>query len=652
MIRYNTSGFAIMLAFRRTGSVFPSAGALALIPATVSGVLTWFKTHHADAIPEGFFPSAEEYSLFQTFSWVLGFILVFRTSQAYTRYWEGAQLLHTVTSEWFDACAQCSAFALVSENSKEDILAFIGTLIRLFSLLHCSALQQVSVMEDDKFVIIDPQHLNSELRARLRQFEESRTQEDRRQRTEVIFMWITKYILNATKTGMITTAPPIVTRSFQELNAGMQAMSRMVTITDTPFPFPYAHMIAVLLVVSMVLTPLVVAAKASHFGWSFLFTFVAVCMQWSVNLIAAEIEQPFGDDVNDFNLRDAQDDFNESLMLLANPKNVFPMPRAVAFDSSEENSHHRLSLSKLQCSLSLESFQLDSMSDQGKGRPSMISTKAKELSEALKKRSSTHGASRWKSKRETVAATQLKVLPDEGDHLKTSLTQKIKRKIDSLRILVASGNSSESWDMDAEPQRQSRWSGRERTKNKSEAIRSGLDATASRRSDSGPASPRIQSRQESPRVPSKSSIRSSSGGGAKAVAFVDDIDDQVHEDESFKPCLDGPTEDTVISERVDGIELSDIAGDVGHASSSGQDSFDLEKQLTDADEQTRISCDAGPNVTLETGFSRKGLDDMTMPQDGVHEDRYCAALPLPDCADHVAYFQGWTRELAGVKSIR
>merc|ERR1719487_244248 len=69
-------------------------------------------------MPEGFFLSSEEYSLFQTFSWVLGFILVFRTSQAYTRYWEGAQLLHSVTAEWYDACAQCTAFASTSGQSK------------------------------------------------------------------------------------------------------------------------------------------------------------------------------------------------------------------------------------------------------------------------------------------------------------------------------------------------------------------------------------------------------------------------------------------------------------------------------------------------------------------------------------------------------
>lgn len=347
MIHYDQGRFALMLAFKMKGSVLPTAALMAIGPAIAAAILTIVKNTYGEELPIWFFATGEEYSIYQGFSWVLGFILVFRTSQAYTRYWEGAQLLHAVTAEWYDACAQCTAFASTSEKPREEVEAFSGTLIRLFSLLHCSALQQISVMEDDKFLVIDAKHLSSEIRSGLCRFEHCRTQEDRRQRTEVIFLWITRFILKNMKTGMVNSPPPIVTRAFQELNSGMTALNRMVTITDTPLPLPYVQVIALLLICSMVLTPFVVAAKASHWVWASIFTFVAICMQWGINLIAAEIEQPFGDDDNDFDLSEAQTDFNDSLLLLVDSQVCWCMPEGLPISATGDDVEGRLSISNL-----------------------------------------------------------------------------------------------------------------------------------------------------------------------------------------------------------------------------------------------------------------------------------------------------------------
>lgn len=342
MIRYDGGRYQLSLVLQIGGSVFPDAAALAAGPAIIAAVFSWLLTNYPEWFPEGSYPSEKEFSLFSTFSWVVGFILVFRTSQSYGRYWEGAQLLHAVTTEWYDACAQIIGFAAASCKNDEELKAFSGTTIRLFSILHCSALQQVTVMNDDRFHVIDAKGLDKDLRRFLRNYDLTGTQEERRQKTEIIFQWITRFVLEAINYGTITTPPPIVTRAFQELNSGMTALNRMMTVTDTPFPFPYVQMISMLLLIYMLLTPFIIAPQASHWAWSGLFTFVAVFTQWAINLIASEIEQPFGDDLNDFDLWEIQDEMNSSLLLLMEPSTQ-AVPKAIPIN---EKSTHRLSVSQ------------------------------------------------------------------------------------------------------------------------------------------------------------------------------------------------------------------------------------------------------------------------------------------------------------------
>merc|ERR1719460_2733179 len=81
------------------------------------------------------------------FSFVVGFLLVFRTSQAYTRFWEGATMVHNMRTEWFDACSSLIAFTHgAKDQEKADVLRHV--IVRLFSLLHACALQDIAVLEE------------------------------------------------------------------------------------------------------------------------------------------------------------------------------------------------------------------------------------------------------------------------------------------------------------------------------------------------------------------------------------------------------------------------------------------------------------------------------------------------------------------------
>lgn len=313
MITYIDTYCGIGLLFRRSGSVFASASLLALGPALLTVILRVGTIYLFPEVQDTF-PSESLSRLYNTFTWVFGFVLVFRTGVAYNRYWDGQNLLKVMTTEWYDACAQITCFAETSINQGADpasVHSFQNGLVRLFSLLHCLALQHIAEMEDESFEVIDLSGMDPEPLHGLNVIH------DPMDKATVVFQWIQRLTLEAANAKIIQTPPPILSRSFQEMNAGMVALSQMSAITFTPFPFPYAQMIGAALVIHWLLTPLLFGTWLEvHIVWSGIFAFISVFALCALNLIAVEIEQPFGDDPNDLDVAGAQNELNRSLLLL------------------------------------------------------------------------------------------------------------------------------------------------------------------------------------------------------------------------------------------------------------------------------------------------------------------------------------------------
>jgi hypothetical protein len=136
----------------------------------------------------------------------------------------------------------------------------------------------------------------------------------------VLVQWIQQMILYNLGTGVIPTPPPIVSRVFQDLSQGVVTLNNVRKISETPFPFPYAQTLSTLIVLHAAITPLVFAIWTENEYWAALFTFTAVFLFSTINFIAAEIEQPFGDDANDIVLADLQSKFNNILVTMLSPQ--------------------------------------------------------------------------------------------------------------------------------------------------------------------------------------------------------------------------------------------------------------------------------------------------------------------------------------------
>jgi predicted membrane chloride channel (bestrophin family) len=131
------------LLFAHRGSVVPGASLRALPSAFLSVIIGIY-------IPEGLEWMDSGQVLTTTQVWtaatgVLLFLLTFRTNKAYSRFWQGTTLLHQMWGEWFDAASCLVAFtSITAQTKKEKVLDFRHTLVRLMSLMHASALQEIA----------------------------------------------------------------------------------------------------------------------------------------------------------------------------------------------------------------------------------------------------------------------------------------------------------------------------------------------------------------------------------------------------------------------------------------------------------------------------------------------------------------------------
>mmetsp|Transcript_26742 Transcript_26742/g.61604 ORF Transcript_26742/g.61604 Transcript_26742/m.61604 type:complete len:586 (-) Transcript_26742:103-1860(-) len=320
MIEYSAHGtWVLQKLFRLEGSVFPSsffvAAPCALLAAVVKILID------EDLL---FFLKAEDSILRETqawsgFSFLVGFLIVFRTSQAYNRFWDGCTATHQMRAEWFDGCSALVSFAEHARTKVDDGLLddFRGRIVRLFSMLHACALaelesinagtEQIEEVYAFKFDVLDPAGFDSKSLATIK-YSDSKV--------ELVYSWIQTVIVENMLTGVLSIPPPILSRAFQEIANGMVAFHDAVKITYIPFPFPYAQTCDCLLVMHWIVMPLVVPQWVSHPAWAAVFVFIQVFILWALNFIATEIENPFGTDPNDIDGNNMQKDMNRHLLLL------------------------------------------------------------------------------------------------------------------------------------------------------------------------------------------------------------------------------------------------------------------------------------------------------------------------------------------------
>jgi len=307
MIVYDPGQWSIWFAFSLKGSVFPKAVMIATPCTLISIILQILFKRHAtmfDWIINGGDKAAD---MLGGFTFILGFLVVFRSSQAYSRWWEGGTLLQQLRGEWFNSYSCLLAFCNAAKDKTADVSKFQHQLLRMFSLLYGCALEQVCTLPDKRFELVALDGLNADSISYLN---------DTPDRCEVVLQWIQRLIVESDAAGTLKIAPPILSRVFNELGNGIVNLNNARKITEFPIPFPLAQMITVMLLFHAIVTTVMCAAMLDTWFFSGLITFVVITAFWSINYIAVELEMPFGGDANDLPLHFMQQDYNNSLRTL------------------------------------------------------------------------------------------------------------------------------------------------------------------------------------------------------------------------------------------------------------------------------------------------------------------------------------------------
>eukprot|EP00448_Togula_jolla_P018565 CAMPEP_0170584610 /NCGR_PEP_ID=MMETSP0224-20130122/8775_1 /TAXON_ID=285029 /ORGANISM="Togula jolla, Strain CCCM 725" /LENGTH=533 /DNA_ID=CAMNT_0010908045 /DNA_START=130 /DNA_END=1731 /DNA_ORIENTATION=- len=282
----------------------------------------------------------EDSAVWSSFSFLVGFLIVFRTSQCYSRFLEACNCTHSMRAEWFDACSSAVAFARHATGVDDRVKHFENTIVRLFSMLHCAALvsivddldQDIDTLQAFRYPLIDAAGFDKESLLYLR---------GTSNRGELIFQWIQELVTDSIHTGVMNIPAPILSRFYHELASGLVHFHMAVKIADIPFPFPYAQTCDLLLILHGVLVPIVTREWVKTPLWAFVFSFVQVFIMWSLNFIAIELEDPFGSDANDIDLHAMQVEMNEYLLLLLRPNTrMVPQLTPVAQDLHFETKIH------------------------------------------------------------------------------------------------------------------------------------------------------------------------------------------------------------------------------------------------------------------------------------------------------------------------
>jgi len=302
------------LVFRRTGSVAVRASMYAA-PAAILGVLILVLDENDD-----FSMLRDDLGIReQTASQIWGattaaavFLLFFRTSQSMSRFWEGTTLLHQMRGEWFDTVSNCVTFSICAKaREPRKVMRFRHALVRLMSLAHGCALEEIS---DYRVQVpaIDVKGLDARTLAHLTDCHKNY----HFNKVEIMLHLIQSLIVQAEKDGVLDVPAPILSRVFQTISRGFVNLLNAKKICDTRFPFPFIQLISTLLLFTVFLTPLLLSAVLENKVLMAIITFIPIFSLFSLNFIAAELDNPFGIDDNDLPLGHFQEEMNSCLMML------------------------------------------------------------------------------------------------------------------------------------------------------------------------------------------------------------------------------------------------------------------------------------------------------------------------------------------------
>jgi predicted membrane chloride channel (bestrophin family) len=271
-------------------------------------------------------------TLVSCFQAILGFLLIFRTSQAYARYMTACTLIQQMHGAYFDACSSIVAFVRMSKAELHEADKFKLTIVSLFSALSAFSLRNLVLSELSMTSLDGAAHdpdASAQARATLQGVdilaaselseETVRILRTTSHRVSLIFHWIQALVVENLNSGLLNIPPPILSRAFNELADGMVKFEDSLKLVWFPYPSPYTQATFFLLCSYSLLTPSQICEFTNQPSMVFVFSFLFLFTFWALYLVAQELECPFDGNGLDLNLHTLQHHMNARLALLVTP---------------------------------------------------------------------------------------------------------------------------------------------------------------------------------------------------------------------------------------------------------------------------------------------------------------------------------------------
>jgi len=309
MIVYTTGKWACVTLLCVKGSIFPKALAIGIPSALLCVAFHFLQAFQwARDLKDNMDGLTMVWAGYTT---VLGVFLVFRHDQAYGHFNKGASELSQIRGDWFDSVGYFFSYCSREPRMQREVNYFQYSLVRLTSALSCFALQEICDLEDDALEIIRLDSMDGESRTVLSQA---------RDKCQLVQQWIRHLVLEGMRTGVLVAEPPMISGALGGFTRGMVTLAKCRNITDIPFPFPYLQTLMAMLLIHWVITPIIAASVMDNVVLAAVGTLLCVAAFWAMHYIADELDQPFGEDDNDLPVRQMQQDFNRSLLMLMSSK--------------------------------------------------------------------------------------------------------------------------------------------------------------------------------------------------------------------------------------------------------------------------------------------------------------------------------------------
>jgi len=134
-----------------------------------------------------------------------------------------------------------------------------------------------------------------------------------RDRVLMVSRWITEDVTLLANLNTLAVAPAIFSRFHMQMIAAYANSAQATKISVVPFPFCFAQIVTVLLFCFVLVLPFIVLTLQRSIIFCISLSFLSTIGLWSLNYVAVELEDPFGDDPNDLPMVEMHNDYLCSL---------------------------------------------------------------------------------------------------------------------------------------------------------------------------------------------------------------------------------------------------------------------------------------------------------------------------------------------------